>query len=482
MTARSDLDPFMRPRSVAVIGATERPGSWGSFIMGGLLAFPFKGKIFPVNPNADEIFGLKAYGDVRNIPDPVDLAVLTIPENMVEEALRACGQKGVRGVSIVTAGFGETQGQEGRIREEAMASLARKYNMRLLGPNISGTFNLHEGFNASASPAHRLTCTRLAAVCQGGYAFYDLLAAGHARRLGVGKFIHTGNECDLQIIDFLEEFCDDPDVNGIVMYVEAIRDGRRFLEVAGEITKRKPLVIHKAGRTGAGSRAAMSHTGALAGSSDLYMGVFRQLNVTYVPAMELLLPVGQTLVERPSMKGRRIGIITMGGSWGVTICDRLEEMGLEVPEFSRALQGQLRDLGMPPRASTRNPVDIGAAGVLSLTRESLVEMAEIIINSNEIDALLVHGLGRPIRLEEGPPKGMRLFLELEKAVLRELHALQGKWKIPVILGACHHPSESHTIHELTKEGIRFLQSIDELAWCLRALHDYWMSKEGPPQN
>ena len=176
-------------------------------------------------PAADQIFGISAYKDLRDVEGPVDLAVLAIPEESVEETIASCCQKKVKGITIITAGFGETS-EHGQKKQEALADLARENDIRLLGPNVSGTFNLYAGFNASATPAENLLQTPISAVCQGGYAFYDILSSGWARGLGVGKFIHTGNECDLTVTDFLEYFGRDPEVKSIIMYIEAIRDGR----------------------------------------------------------------------------------------------------------------------------------------------------------------------------------------------------------------------------------------------------------------
>jgi len=209
-TARDhELNPFLQPESVAVIGATERPGSWGAGIMESLLDSKYPGRIFPVNRHAESVFGLPAYPDVTSIPERVELAILIIPENSVEETIRACGEKGVKGITIITAGFGEAT-QIGREREEAMARAARSYGMRILGPNVSGTFNLHARFISKRLHSKRLLATPLAGISQGGYAFSDLLAVGEAKGMGVGKFVHTGNECDLQVTDFLELFGKDP--------------------------------------------------------------------------------------------------------------------------------------------------------------------------------------------------------------------------------------------------------------------------------
>jgi acyl-CoA synthetase (NDP forming) len=362
MAVKNGLDVFLNPKSVAVIGATERPGSWGSYIMQGLLSRRYPGKIFPINRNADRIFGIPAFRDVAEVDEPIDLAVLTIPEHSVEKTIEACGRKKIKGLTMVTAGFGETS-EIGKDREKTLARLARSFGVRLLGPNVSGTFNLHAEFIASSSPAEHLVNTPLAAVCQGGFAFNELLAFGFPRGMGVGKFIHTGNECDLTVTDFLEHFGQDPDVQSIVMYLEAIRDGKRFSQVAHTVSATKPIVVYKGGRTPGAARAAHSHTGALAGTSEIYQGLFHQAGVIMSPSMELLLPLGHALIERPPMRGRRIGIMTMGGSWGVALSDSLEEAELIVPELSSNLQRSLRSLGMPLRASTRNPVDLGASGL-----------------------------------------------------------------------------------------------------------------------
>jgi len=202
--------------------------------MTGLLSLNFSGRIYPVNSRAGHVFGIPSFKNIKDINDPVALAVCAIPEQFVEETIKACGQKGVQGITIITAGFAETS-ERGGHRQASLAELARSFGMRLMGPNVSGTFNLHADFDASSIPAQNLLTTPLAAVCQGGYAFYDILSSGRSKGLGVGKFIHTGNECDLTVSDFLQFFGNDPEVKAIVMYIEAIRDGKRFIEIARKV-------------------------------------------------------------------------------------------------------------------------------------------------------------------------------------------------------------------------------------------------------
>lgn len=471
------MSPFLAPRSVAVIGASERPGSWGSFIMNGLLTWDYPGRLYPVNHRAEAVFGRPCFPDVAAIPDTVDLAVLAIPERSVEQTVAACARKGVKGITIITAGFGEAVA-DGHIRERELARMARSRGMRLLGPNVSGTFNLQARFNASAAPAEQLLPTPLAAVCQGGYAFYDLLASGYGRGMGVGWFVHTGNECDLQITDFLDYFGNMPEVKGVLLYVETLRDGARFLDVARRVSRSKPVVVHKAGRTRGGSRAARSHTGAMAGRREIYEGGLQQAGVTLCPSMELLLPLGQALMERPRMPGRRVGIVTMGGSWGVALTDQLEEEGLEVPEFGEELQGQLRALGMPSRASTRNPVDIGAAGFYHMSMESVQDMGRRILASGEVDALVFHGLGRPGMVPEDAPAARRLLLELEKGVMSAYHGLEKAFQRPVLIGSCASRYESQAVGDITAQGIRIYHRMDEIAQILARLSRRWEDLHG----
>jgi len=466
-----NLDVFLNPASVAVIGATERPGSWGSFIMKGLLSKNFRGKIYPVNRKKDQLYNLPVTKDIRDIAEPVDLAILTIPGNAVEEVIKGCGEKGVKGVTIITAGFSEIYELEERKRKQVyLADLAHSYGIRLLGPNVSGTFNLFAGFNASAGPAEHLLPTPLGAICQGGYAFYDLLAAGFFRKMGVGKFIHTGNECDLTVTDFLEKFDNDSDVAAILMYLETIREGKRFVEVAAEITKKKPIVVYKAGRTPGSARAARSHTGALSGKFAIDKGLLSQIGVTLSPSMELLLPLGHALLERPPMKGNRVGIITIGGSWGVALSDALEEAGLIVPELSQNLQKTIRSFNIPLRASTRNPVDIGAAGSISSV-ELMQGIAREILNAGEVDALIMHGLGRPGAINESTPPEMEIYLEVGKKVISALQSLETELNMPVFIGSHYAPWESQLVWELNEQGIRVYNRLDEISLLLSLLHD-----------
>ena len=469
-----DLEVFLNPTSVAVIGASERPGSWGSFIMRGLVSAKFPGHIYPVNQRAGTVFGIPAFKSMAEIKDPVDLVVCAIPDKFVEETIAACGRKGVKGITLITAGFAETSDQ-GRQQQASLSALARSYGIRVIGPNVSGTFNLAAGFNASSIPADGLLSTPISAVCQGGYAFYDILSAGRAKGLGVGQYVHTGNESDLTVTDFLEAFGQDGSVMAIVMYVEALRDGRRFLKVTRKVTNVKPVVVYKAGRTTDSARAAHSHTGALAGPWQVYKGLLRQAGAVISPAMEVLLPIGHALIERPPMVGGRVGIITVGGSWGVALTDCLAEAGLTVPEFSLQLQKKLQDLGMPARASVKNPVDFGASGQF-LAVDFPVSLARAVLTSKEVDALVVHGVGRPGMHNADTPDEWKIFLEIEKQQVNAIYALEKEMSIPILIGSHYNSWESQAVSDLGHQGVRVYNRLQEIAWLLKALYEHGKRK------
>jgi len=471
MEIRDDLNFFFNPKAVAVIGATERPGSWGSAMMGNLLSQKFGGSIYPVNRHAERIFDVPAFKDVREIPGPVDLAVLTIPEQSVEETIKACGEKKVKGIIIVTAGFGETS-ERGLDREKALVKLAHALGMRLVGPNVSGVFNLHENFAARGGRSKEILATSIAAVSQGGIAFTDILTTGCNRGMGVGKYVHTGNECDLTMTDFIEHFGQDPDVKAILLYIEGIRDARRFMDVARNVTRKKPVVAYKGGTTPGSARAAQSHTAALAGKREIYEGLLRQVGIIMSPTMELLLPLGHAMVERPPMQGKRIGIVTVGGSWGVILSDFVEKAGLSVPELSDGLQKRLHEMGMPERASTRNPIDIGAAGIFA-SLDTVLAVGREVAASGEIDALIFHGIGGPGMFEEDGPPVQQTFLDIERRYIQGFNALEKESQRPVLIGSHYSPWESRTIYDMNKQGIRIYNDIDKIADLLSLMYQYW---------
>jgi acyl-CoA synthetase (NDP forming) len=259
------------------------------------------------------------------------------------------------------------------------------------------------------------------------------------------------------------------------MYLETIRDVKRFIATARTVSKIKPLVVHKAGRTLAGSRAASSHTGALAGKKELFDAVLNQSGAIISPTMEILLPLTHALAERPPMKGKRIGVVTMGGSWGVALTDSLEEEGLIVPELSAQLQARLRSLGMPVRASTKNPVDIGASGIVSVF-DTMSSIGKEILASGEVDALVLHGLGRPGNMKEDAKIEDKFYFEFEMKAMKEYNSLEKEFNIPVLIANHYRTLESQANLDLIKEGIRVYSRLDEIAQILSRMYTYWAKR------
>jgi acyl-CoA synthetase (NDP forming) len=470
VSAAINFDAFVRPRSIAVVGATERPDTWGNWLTRKLIGEDFSGTVYPINPRAQTIFGQPAYPTVSAVPEPVDLAIIAIPAAGVFEAIRDCAAKQVPAGLIITAGFSEAR-SDGLAQEQEMVTYARAHGLRLIGPNVSGIMNLHAGLVAHPAERQYLCQTPITFICQGAYAITDIAAREASARRGFGKFLHTGNEADVTVADCLEYCETDPETQGICLYIEGLRDARRFVDIARRLTPHKPIVVFKAGLTPDGSRAAASHTGALAGSADMYRGIFRQAGMVQAPTFELSLNLAHALIEMPPLRQPTIGIATLGGSWGVMLTDALGLRGLRVPELPVGLQDAMRRLGMPERASVRNPVDFGAAAG-SVSLEARMQMVDMLLACETIGGVVVHGYGAPGFLPQDAPAFARQRLEEEKAMIRSVQALQETRRKPVVLASIMTPLESQVVRDMLTEGIRLQHRLDDVAAVMAALYDY----------
>ncbi len=380
---REVLDKMFHAKSIAIIGASPRPGSVGNLFLKRLMDFGYSGKLFPVNPRYQEIYGLKCYPSVREIPEEVDLAIITIPANLVLRAVKECAEKGVPGVVIVSGGFKEL-GEEGRRLEEELTRIAKETGIRIIGPNCMGIYcpssqiTFHDKFPKESGDIGFISHS-------GGLCELFVLMM-RERGLAMSKVISCGNECDLKFVDFLEYLEDDEETRVITGYVEQIREGRRFLEVAKRVTKKKPVIIWKAGRGSAGQRAIFSHTGALGGSDKIYNAVFKQVGVLRVNCLEEIIDLAMTFHCLSPRKVRNVAVITGPGGLGVAMVDAFESAGLQVPEFSKETQDRLKKI-MPPVAGVKNPADLTLAIFedIDLTRKAI----EIIKEDDRIDAIAV---------------------------------------------------------------------------------------------
>ncbi len=472
MAVRENLAFFFDPKSVAVIGASNRLFSWGNLIFSGILTHKYPGRLYPINPNVRDVLGISAYSSLTDVPGEVDVVFIAIPPEELWGALDDCGKKGVKGIVIITAGFSETMLDKGKKEEEKIALFAKSKGIRVIGPNVSGMFNLHRNYYAAGGNAPYVNPSKLTFVSQGGYAVSNLINRSYSKGQGVGKFVHTGNEADLQCIDFLEFFEKDPQTEVILMYIEGLRKPREFLEIARKITQEKPIIVYKAGKSQDGARAATSHTGVMAGSSAIYDGLFEQAGCIQAPHFESVLELGHAFTFYPPLRGQRIGITTMGGSWGVMLTDQICKAGLEVPELSASLQRKLRDIGMPYRASTRNPVDMGAAGT-ALDVNERVSIIEAILADERIDGVIVHGLGRLGMEFETLPEELRKGLREEEEILQKGVELMRSYEKPLVIGSHMTHLESVSIKKIVNKGIPVFTRLEDMAGVLIALYRYY---------
>ena len=354
------LDRFFNPASIAVVGATPKEGKVGNTLLNNLIAFRHRAEVKPtkevsiyaVNPHYEKILGIACYPSVLQIADGVDLAVVAIPAVSVLEVLEQCGKKGITNVVVISAGFKEA-GREGAILESELVRLCAAYSLQLIGPNSMGILNTHANLNATFGRALPAAGT-IAFLSQSGAFVLAVIDWALQANVGFSKVVSMGNKAVLDECDFLEYLATDDETEVIAMYLEDVRDGRRFMEVVSRVTRRKPVVVMKSGKTDAGAKAASSHTGSIAGSGEAFKTAFHQTGVIEASSIEDLFDFSLTLSRIRDTKGG-VAIVTNSGGPGVMAADALDELGLELASFERGTIETLRALRI---ANFYNPVDV----------------------------------------------------------------------------------------------------------------------------
>jgi len=382
-----ELSSLFHPASVAVVGASPNFPKWGSIILHNILRGGYTGKIYPVNPSAREIFGVTAYPSLQSIPDDVDLVFVVVPPRRVEDVLTDAAGKGVRVAVIITAGFSET-GDDGKRIEESIAARARTLGVRLVGPNCMGVASLIPRKLTAWMPSFIPTDGPVSIVSQSGNVGYSLARALTGRGIGVCRSISSGNEADLTTSDFIRALGEDEHTRVILSYVEGVDEGRDFLSALMDTTPKKPVVILKAGHTDAGARAGSSHTGAMAGTDELYEAAVLQTGAIRAASLDQLIDFTSVLINQPLPRGKRVGILTLGGGWGVLAADALEVEGLTVTPLARETISIL-DTVLPSWWSRGNPVDT----VAGLREGDLKKCLETLLSTDYIDSLVLCGFG-----------------------------------------------------------------------------------------
>jgi len=458
----SELQCFFEPKGVAVIGASSRPEKVGYQVLknlreGGVFSLPhlkgFTGKIFPINPKAEHILGLKCYSRITEISERVDLAIICVPARLVPQVMQDCAIKKVKGVSIISAGFGEADSKGKKLQEEFL-EIAKKAGIRIVGPNCLGILYPPQHLNASFAPFPPFS-GEVAFISQSGALLDSVIDWSVKDNYGFSAMISYGNKSDLDAPDFIAWAAKDPYTKVITLYVEGFSDGRYFLEMAKKVTPIKPIVALKAGRTATGSRAVGSHTGSLAGSYQIYKGVFKQSGVIMADTLTQMFDMARALAYQPLAKGNRLAIVTNGGGSGVMCADYCEELAIELPVLPRELIEKLDKSGkMHPAWSRGNPLDlVGDAGP-----ERYEVALEAVMDSEVYDGAIVI---QAVQTSTQPLKNAEILVEVQK-----------KYKKPIIGAFMGGVISEASIKYLEEHGIPNYDDVDRAARAMWALMEH----------
>jgi acyl-CoA synthetase (NDP forming) len=380
-----DLKSVLEPKSVAIIGASSKPGKIGYQLVKNLVSAGFKGNIYPVNPKGGEMFGLKMWPSVKDIPEPVDLAGIVLPTKFVIPTIKDCIEVGVKGLVIYSAGFAEIGG-EGIKAQEELKALIENEAIRVLGPNINGivnaSINLNMNFNDFGAFGGNWCMLTQSGAFGSGMVFRGIYEHG----LKLNKFIPLGNKVDINEIEGLEYLEEDEDTKVISMYLEAFKDVKKFVEVAKRVSKKKPIVMLKVGVTEGGKEAVKHHTASIAESPDVVDAALKEAGVIRVHGVDEMVDAVAALSQMPLPKGPRVAIVTNAGGLGVLSSDLIESLGLELARFTDETKAELRKV-VPPFGSVANPVDLTA----SIESEALTHVIELVLKDPNVDALIFTG-------------------------------------------------------------------------------------------
>ena len=456
------LEQILKAESVAIVGASKNETKRGYQTIRTLLDEKYEGRIYPVNPKEKSILGYKCYKKISDIEGPVDVALVATPAASLPAVLEDCGQKGVKGAVVLAGGFGET-GLEGRKLENEMVAVARKHKIRLIGPNTSGMLNLHDRLNLMGLKG--TPKGDIALLTQSGNMALTLITEAKIKsRKGFSYYVGVGNEADIKFHEYLEFFRQDPETKAILMYVEGLRNGREFVQQAQKTTLEKPIILLKSGRSSTGKRSAGSHTGALAGISEVAKGAFQRAGIIVIENSDELFPAAETLSSLPPIKNNKVAILADGGGHATIAADLLTDLGVEIPELGEKTQANLRKI-LPGAASVPNPVDV--AGGTDADPSVFADCAKIILNDPNVGGLLIVGLfgGYGIRFAES------LSLMEEDAAHR-MGKMVKKGRKPIVLHSLFNSEKPHALELLRYYNIPVYDSLDISAKCIGVLAEY----------
>ena len=400
---RSQLDRMFNPRGLAMFGGVSTAFSFGQLVVLSQIRYGYKGGFYPISQKGGEISGFKIYRRLSEVNGPVDLAQISVPAKAVPAVLRDCVDHGVAGVQIHSAGFSETGEKEGAALEAELARIGAK-GLRILGPNCFGIHSPRGGITLLPGHGFSKEPGPVALISQSGGVATEFGYEAQFMGLGLSKVISYGNGCDLDAVELLDYLADDPETGYIAAYLEGVRDGRRFFQILRSVTPKKPVVIWKAGLTPLGGRAALSHTGSMAGEDRVWRGILSQTGAASVQGLDQMM---DTLVALKYLKnrGRRIALLGGGGAIGVFSSDRAYRWGLEIPKFSEKTQKRLKVFFPAPGNSMANPLDTGSP---ALPMETIQALAREILTREPVDVLIIIMLLRTLEVD------MPTFLEMNE--------------------------------------------------------------------
>lgn len=456
---RSSLHDFLAPDSIAVIGASADPTKRGYKAMTGLLNDGYEGIIYPVNPKADEILGVKAFASVTSLPAAADLALICTPAKTIPGLLAQCGENGIKGAIILASGFGEVDAAGAALEAEVLAA-AKAAKVRIVGPNTSGVFNLHKQVNLLA--LGNIRPGDIGIISQSGNMLLALaLEAESNGHIGFSTYVGPGNQTDVDFSDYLQYLGEDVNTRVATFYVEGFKDGRAFLNTAREIAREKPVVVYKSGSTIEGQKAASSHTGALAGSYAMTVDLLKQVGVNVVEKSDEILPVAEGLGLLQQAAGKRVAVLADGGGQATIASDRISEAGLQLAELSEVTRNKLREI-LFPQASLLNPIDV--AGSTDANPELLSDCMEILAADDNVDMVFLVGMfgGYGIRFAE------ELQAE-ESATADAMVALSKRCGKPLVVYSLYAYIQPEPLEKLRNSGLPVYGSIEHAVEIMKAL-------------
>jgi acetyl-CoA synthetase (ADP-forming) len=386
MDSIKQLERIFNPRSVAVVGASASPEKMGYMCLGNLLELGFKGRIYPVNPGLVQLFGLKAYPSVSAIPGEVDLAVVVIPAELTLATIEECAAKGVQGVILVSGGFREVGTKIGAGLQNKLKAIAERGGLKIIGPNTLGFINPRARLNASFQ--YTLSLSRpgnVAVAAQSGGATIYTVHALTNQNVGISKAIGLGNRCNLDFDEVVGYFGQDKDTEVIALYIEGLEEPRKLLDVARKVAKRKPIIVYKVGRGEGVEKSTFAHTGALAGSYQLYEAAFKQAGILVVDSISELVDKAKALAFQGAAGGNRVALFSVQAGPGIIMADKCHELGLELAQFTPTTKLKLKKLSSSLNAVS-NPVDVGWT---SDDFEACRQMLKTVLDDEGVDAIIV---------------------------------------------------------------------------------------------